>query len=288
MSSEKHAHDVQWTVSSCSEIVTASARSTGWMVILLANCGLPAAACSSVEAIGRGRAVFHWADDTGLVLVVDGIEKLRLFLPLAGLSSNEIEAVCAPVLSRVALGWSLEEALVHAVLQLSARPDPSAVLNLMRSASDRSPWRVAVSIIMFAGTSLLLGTKDRSSALIPDVLYLPGGKVEHGESPLAAAQRELLEETGLEALRLEICGYATYRGPGTAWGFVQFLSVAWRGRLTAGSDLLSAGWSQLGGLTRSSVFPLTWAQLVLLGRQSHPNLPSATSAAIAALVGGTQ
>lgn len=31
----------------------------------------------------------------------------------------------------------------------------------------------------------------------PGVLCMPGGKVEHGESPLAAARRELFEETGI-------------------------------------------------------------------------------------------
>lgn len=64
-------------------------------------------------------------------------------------------------------------------------------------------------------------TDDGGVWLVEDFLYtiqrrawqLPSGAVEPGEAPLAAAQRELLEEAGLTAARWEALG-AYYLSPG--------------------------------------------------------------------------
>ncbi len=64
-------------------------------------------------------------------------------------------------------------------------------------------------------------THDGRVWLVEDFLYpiqrrawqLPSGAIEPGEEPLAAAQRELLEETGLTAMRWETLG-VYYLSPG--------------------------------------------------------------------------
>jgi 8-oxo-dGTP pyrophosphatase MutT (NUDIX family) len=51
--------------------------------------------------------------------------------------------------------------------------------------------------------SLLVQHRDQHAVLGPNLWGLPGGGVEAGETPVVAAHRELLEETGLSGLELE-------------------------------------------------------------------------------------
>ena len=56
---------------------------------------------------------------------------------------------------------------------------------------------IALAIVVRDGTVLV--AKRAEGAHLPGAWEFPGGKVEDGEEPLAAALRELREETGLEA-----------------------------------------------------------------------------------------
>lgn len=67
-----------------------------------------------------------------------------------------------------------------------------------RSEPSRSPWpRAAASAAIFRGDEVLIGRRGKSPR--QDVWSLPGGHIEPGETAASAAQREVREETGIEA-----------------------------------------------------------------------------------------
>ncbi len=104
-----------------------------------------------------------------------------------------------------------------------------------------------------AGEVLLIRRRD-------DGLWdVPGGRVEPGEATEAAARRELLEETGVEAGPLELL--AVFSGPETlhtypdgnevAWVTVLYLCRAFSGTCAAEDDAAEVGWFSLHALPGS-------------------------------------
>jgi 8-oxo-dGTP diphosphatase len=71
----------------------------------------------------------------------------------------------------------------------------TAVLSQSIMTTSRLP-RIGVGVIVQRGDRVLLG-KRRSASHGDGVWQFPGGHLEWGESVLACAQREVLEETGL-------------------------------------------------------------------------------------------
>jgi 8-oxo-dGTP diphosphatase len=61
----------------------------------------------------------------------------------------------------------------------------------------------ALILLVDGDGSLLMQLRDGNALLGPNQWGLPGGQVEPGETPIVAAHRELLEETGLSGLELE-------------------------------------------------------------------------------------
>ena len=98
-----------------------------------------------------------------------------------------------------------------------------------------------------AGEVLLIRRRDNG------LWDVPGGRVEVGEGTEAAARRELLEETGLEAGALELL--AVFSGPETLHTYpdgntvarvtVLYLCRSFFGRCEAGDDAAEAGWFDL-------------------------------------------
>jgi 8-oxo-dGTP pyrophosphatase MutT (NUDIX family) len=71
-------------------------------------------------------------------------------------------------------------------------------------------------------TLLLLRNKEPNLGL----WVAPGGKIEPGESPYECAQRELLEETGLQAHSLRFRGLITEVSPQPDWQWMLFIFAA--------------------------------------------------------------
>lgn len=76
--------------------------------------------------------------------------------------------------------------------------------------------RPRAGALIIYDNKLLTFFRQREAA--PPYWRIPGGRIEADESPAQAAQRELLEETGLEIRIGDLCGRYFYRGK-TEWYF---------------------------------------------------------------------
>ena len=80
-----------------------------------------------------------------------------------------------------------------------------------RYTGHMRPLRVIAAAVL--GSRGLLLVSKRAA---PDVFYLPGGKPEPGEAPLACLRRELREELGVEMASAE--AFAEVRAPAALEG----------------------------------------------------------------------
>jgi 8-oxo-dGTP diphosphatase len=113
----------------------------------------------------------------------------------------------------------------------------------------------AVSVALLKGDRILLVKRGRGPSR--GMYAFPGGKVERGESHEKAARRELLEETGLVAMRL-----TSYREfliesdrEDVNFRLEVFSGSVETGEPYAGDDAEEAGWHTLANLERLPVVP---------------------------------
>jgi 8-oxo-dGTP diphosphatase len=120
------------------------------------------------------------------------------------------------------------------------------------SRSERPVAVVGVVCLDGAGHVLLIrrGTPPRLGEW-----SIPGGRIEWGETAMAAARRELLEETGIEAEILGLVdvvdGLFTSRTSGETtrhYVMVDYVARATGGTLQAGDDAADAAWFALDAL----------------------------------------
>ena len=102
---------------------------------------------------------------------------------------------------------------------------------------------LAASAACFRGGKVLIAKRIR-----PPLWSLPGGRIEPGETPEAAAMRELLEETGVEAEIVALAGEREVvlkdEGGGVAARFKIFAYAArWRaGEAAPGPEATEVAW----------------------------------------------
>lgn len=131
----------------------------------------------------------------------------------------------------------------------------------------RRPVPAVLAVVVHAGQVLLV---QRANPPDAGLWGFPGGKVEYGETLLQAAERELLEETGVRATAQAVIGAVD------AWDRADdgrlrqhFILIAVRcvwqaGTPLAADDALDARWVPLEGL--ESALPLS-RDVAMVARQ---------------------
>jgi 8-oxo-dGTP pyrophosphatase MutT (NUDIX family) len=298
--------DGTWSASatvSCSQVAQMSSRHTSRLpklLFLAADCQAPVDdclardRCPALAAVASGRVVIHDCGRAGVCVVVDGEDHVSFAsdsLPCAGGPLAGTGALAGASLVGLRAGMCIEEAVASALLlrdpahamvpdaivKMREQPRVARVLELSGALPCRSESfisKVAVGLLVMRGGRLLVGTKPDEKALVKGRLYLPGGKLERGESARDAASRELLEETGLEAKTLHVCGYSCYREEGCLYRFVQYLVTA-EGDARALDDMSTLEWRPPEDIAREELFSLTWTQLFLLRESGEAGIARA-------------
>ncbi|MCS6921393.1 MAG: NUDIX hydrolase [Elioraea sp.] len=124
--------------------------------------------------------------------------------------------------------------------------------------------RVGVGVVLFRGPSVLLvrrGKPPRAGAW-----SIPGGKQELGETVVQAAQRELLEETGLapagKLVLVDVVDSIERSPDGRVaqhYTLIDFAAHAADGEARAGGDSAEVAWVALADLPQAGIWPPTLA-----------------------------
>ena len=81
--------------------------------------------------------------------------------------------------------------------------------------------RIAVVFVVDPSGRILMQHRSADAAVSPDQWSMPGGRIEEGETPIDAARREVLEETGLTVTDLVGVWQGTRPSVKTATGLVE-------------------------------------------------------------------
>ncbi|GAA4361762.1 NUDIX hydrolase [Angustibacter luteus] len=128
-------------------------------------------------------------------------------------------------------------------------------------------WETSVVLVRSAADELLFVRQDYGHRFFG----LPGGRVEAGEEPQAAAVRELFEETGLTADTVAFLRTydLVYPGTDSSYGAHVFVCDRYWGELATNvpDEISSVGWWSLGELPS----PLTPSAHVVVRDLTRPS-----------------
>jgi 8-oxo-dGTP diphosphatase len=107
-----------------------------------------------------------------------------------------------------------------------------------------TPNHAGLTADVFAVRGSTFLTLERGPGLGEGVWYIPGGVVELGEDPAAAAIRETREETGLELDAVRRLRVWTYAPPGETQHTVHatYVAVAPVGEVSLSAEHTACGW----------------------------------------------
>lgn len=140
-----------------------------------------------------------------------------------------------------------------------------------RSEERQPQWpRAAVSAAVFRDGRVLIA--QRSKPPLKGIWSLPGGHIEPGEKVRAAIERELAEETGIEADLegiVDVADVILRHDDGSLraqFVITVFYGVWRRGEACAGSDCLAVDWADPAALSKQ---PLTEGTVEIIERAAR-------------------
>ena len=124
----------------------------------------------------------------------------------------------------------------------------------------------ATALFIVYEKQLLLIKKQKGKAFEEGLYYVPGGKLEQNETPIACAVRELKEETNLDVKTIDLLEVTQYRSPNdpdNLYIFYQFIITPTSNIAIPDDDVASCEWVNINSIKKEMLFDATWAQIYL-------------------------
>jgi 8-oxo-dGTP diphosphatase len=119
------------------------------------------------------------------------------------------------------------------------------------------------------GDRFLFIRQNKEGGAYPDTLHIPGGGVDEGESPDAAAIREVREEVGVEVRDVRVVDFdwdvVPYKGEDTLLVFLRFTGALESGQARPASDAKEVVWVSREDLANQPHNPPSRRLLAKLG-----------------------
>ena len=115
--------------------------------------------------------------------------------------------------------------------------------------------RIAIALVLaLRDGRVLVARRGENAEHLPGAWEFPGGKIEDGETPEEAARRELAEETGLVAARVEPLTTAVFDYPDRRLRFHAYVATGFMGE-PAVDGVREWGWKTFEELARLEMPP---------------------------------
>lgn len=258
-------------------------RAIGLSTICADRIVIVTAGQSGATLLVDGTPVFHYHPRPVAAICVVGAGDVLIGAFLGAFAQTRDPSISLAFACEVASRSTIDYGVERCLDSLADFRDPTDVRSLIGRESMRVPTLVgeeltvtavgndeayveATGLFVVRSGELLLVKKSAGTELRRGVLYVPGGKLNPGESPEDCARRELKEETSLEARALRSLSVFVYRDEARSrvYKFHQFLVTPGEGYGVPGDDVSELVWVPFDRLDRSMLFDLTWAQWLLM------------------------